>query len=133
VRAVELAGSTAANPVASAEVGANETKRDLLSALAGKQGARERAVGENTRRVVMASFGVMQDQKAGRKRTRSLALASLLLMVLGLGPFVWRVADDLIGGEHISDIATQTSLWVCVLCPAILAAVLVAGWSRIKP
>jgi hypothetical protein len=133
VRAVELAGSTAANPAASAVVGANETKRDLVSALAGKQGARERAVGENTRRVVMASFGVMQDQKAGRKRTRSLALASLLLMVLGLGPFVWRVADDLIGGEHISDIATQTSLWVCVLCPAILAAVLVAGWSRIRP
>jgi hypothetical protein len=51
-------------------------------------------------------------------------------VVLGLGPFFWRVADDLIGGEHISDMATQFSLWVCILCPAMLAAALVAGWSR---
>ena len=80
----------------------------------------------------MASLGVMQDQKAGRRRSRSLALASLLLMLLALGPFVWRVSDDLIGGEHLSDIATQTSLWVCVLCPAVLAAALIAGWARIK-
>jgi hypothetical protein len=133
VRAVELAGTTATSSAASAIAGADDANRDLLSALAGKQGARERAVGESTRRVVMTSFGVMQDQRAGRRRTRSLALASVLLVLLALGPFVWRVADDLIGGEHISDIATQTSLWVCFLCPAILAAFLVAGWSRIKP
>ena len=87
---------------------------------------------ENTRRVVLASLGVMQDQKAGRRRTRSLVLASLVLALLAFGPFAWRVADDLIGGEHISDIATQTSLWACILCPAILAAFLVAGWSRSK-
>ena len=88
---------------------------------------------QNTRRVVLASLGVMEDQKADRKRSRSLAMASVVLVLLALGPFVWRVTDDLIGGEHISDIATQTSLWVCVLCPAILAAVVVAGWARTKP
>jgi hypothetical protein len=27
---------------------------------------------------------------------------------------------------------TQTSLWICILCPVILAAVIVAGWARIK-
>ena len=85
-----------------------------------------------TRRVVMASLGVMQEQKAGRKRSRAVALAAILLVILALGPFFWRVADDLIGGEHISDIATQFSLWVCILCPALLAAALVAGWSRDK-
>jgi hypothetical protein len=111
---------------------AKDANPDLLAALSGKQAGRERAVAEKTRRVVMASLGVMQDQKAGRRRTRSLALASLVLLLLALGPFVWRVADDLIGGEHIGDIATQASLWVCVLCPVILAAVLVAGWSRLK-
>ena len=126
MRTAELGGSTAENP-------AKDANRDLLAALSGKHAGRDRAVAENTRRVVMASLGVMQHQKVGRRRTRSLVLASLLLALLALGPFAWRVADDLVGGEHIGDVATQASLWVCVLCPVILAAVLVAGWSRLKP
>lgn len=105
---------------------------DLLSALAGKQAGRERAVAEHTRRVVLASLGVMQDQEAGRRRMRSIALAALLLALLALGPFVWHLAEDLIAGEQIGDIAAQTSLWACILCPVILAAFLIAGWSRTR-
>jgi len=130
VKTAELGTYSAeAEPKKSASEGAG---RNLLSALAGNQAGRDRAVAYKTRRVVMASLGVMQDQKAGRKRSRAVALASILLVILALGPFFWRVADDLIGGEHIGDIATQTSLWVCILCPALLAAALVAGWSRDK-
>jgi hypothetical protein len=103
---------------------------ELLAALAGKRAARDCAVAQTTRRVVRTSLGVMQDQEAGRKRSRALALAALVLILLALGPFVWRVTDDLIGGEHLSDLATQTSLWICLLCPAVLAAVIVAGWAR---
>lgn len=126
MRAAELASRSVRR--ASAE----DANRDLLAALAGKQAGRERSVAEKTRRVVLASAGVMRDQRADRKRSRSLALAGFLLLVLALGPFLWRVADDLIGGEDWSDMATQTSLWVCLLCPALLAAALVAGWARIK-
>ena len=104
--------------------------RDLLSALTGNQASHERAVAYRTRRVVAASLGVMQQQKQGRRRSSSLALVSILLVILAMGPFVWRVTDDLIGGEHWSDMATQTSLWVCILLPAVLAAALVAGWLR---
>jgi len=106
--------------------------RDLLSALAGNQAGRERTVAYRTRRVVSTSLGVMQEQEAGRKRIRSLALAAVLLVLLALGPLVWRVADDLIEGEHISDLAPQVGLLVCILCPALVAAALVAGWSRRK-
>jgi hypothetical protein len=59
-------------------------------------------------------------------------LAALLLVVVVLGPFFWRVADELIGGELIGDTATEFSLWVCILCPALVAAALVAGWMRKK-
>jgi hypothetical protein len=111
---------------------AAESNRDLLAALAGSQAGRDRAVAHRTRRVVMTSLGVMRDQQAGRKRSRSLALASVLLVVLAMGPFVWRVVDDLIGGEHWEDLATQLGLWVCFLFPALLAAALVAGWMRQK-
>jgi hypothetical protein len=121
VKTVELAGST--------RTGA-DTDRDLLSALSGAQAGRDRAVAHHTRRVVLSSLGVMQDQKAGRKRGRSLALASILLVILAMGPFVWRVADDIVGGEHWEDLATQASLWVCVFFPAVLAAAIVAGWMR---
>ncbi|HKN21534.1 MAG TPA: hypothetical protein VJX73_08960, partial [Terracidiphilus sp.] len=94
--------------------------------------ARERAVAQTTRRVVSTSLGVMQEQSASRRRSRALALAALLLVLLALGPFVWHVTDGLLGGEHMADIFTQTSLWLCILCPVILAAVIVAGWARIK-
>jgi len=133
VKVAEWAQNAAANPAAGATAGVESAKCDLLAALAGKQAARDRAVAQTTRRVVLTSLGVIEEQKAGRKRSRSLALASLLVVLLALGPFVWRVTDDLIGGEHLADIATQISLWVSILCPAILAAVIVAGWARSKP
>lgn len=119
---------TVGNPDASAA-----QSRDLLSALAGSQAGRERVVAHRARRVVMASYGVMQDQKAGRKRSRSLALASILLIVLAMGPFVWRLTDDLIGGEHLADLPAQISCLGCFFLPALLAAALVAGWLRQKP
>ena len=103
---------------------------DLISALTGRQAGLDSAVAYRTRRVVLASLGVMQEQKAGRKRSRSVAVACVLVILLLLGPALWRVADDLIGGERFSDIATQFSLLFCVLCLALVAAVLVAGWAR---
>ena len=110
----------------------SSSNRELVSALAGRQAARESAVAHRTRRVVMASMGVMQQQKAGRKRSRAVAISFILVALLVLGPAVWRVADDLIGGDRFSDVSTQFSLWFCFLCVAIVAAVLVAGWARRK-
>lgn len=103
---------------------------ELVSALAGHEAGRERAVAFRTRRVVSASQGVMQEQMAGRRRIRSLALASILLVVLLLGPLVWWAVDNLIAGGHLADPASQLALWVCILCPALAASALVAGWMR---
>lgn len=133
MRSAEWVANSGGESVTKSRASGDTANPELLDALTGRQAGRERVVAEKTRRVVMASLGVMEDQKAGRKRSRSLALASLLVVLIALGPFVWRVADDLIGGEHLSDVATQTSLWACILCPAVLAAVLIAGWSRTRP
>jgi hypothetical protein len=103
---------------------------DLLSALAGTQANRECLVAFKTRRVVSASHGLMQEQKAGRKRIKAVALAALVLVVLGLGPLVWSAVDSLIAAEHWSDVTSQFALWVCILCPALVACALLAGWVR---
>lgn len=121
--------------LADGAIGTHETPgdRDLLSALAGMHAGRDRAVAQRTRQVVLASLGQIKEQKAGRKRTKAMALAALLLILLAFGPFVWHVADELIGGEHFGDLAMQFSIMICLFCSALLAAVLIAGWKRRQP
>lgn len=104
--------------------------RDLIASLAGGMADRDRATAHRTRNVVLTSLGVMQDQKAGRKRVRAVALAATLGILLLLAPLVWWAVDNLIAGEHMGDLASEFSLWVCIFCPAILACAVIAGWLR---
>ncbi len=120
---------TDSGPAKSA-AGETNTYRDLAASAAGGMAGRDRAVAHKTRRVVLASLGVMRDQKAGRQRNLSVALAATLVVLLVVGPLVWWAADNLIAGEHMGDLTSEFSLWVCILCPALLAAALVAGWLR---
>ena len=107
--------------------------RDLLSALAGNQASRDCLLASRTRRVVSASHGLMQEQKAGRKRMRALALAAIVLVVLVVGPLATWAVDSLIAGERLCDVTSQFALWVCILCPALVACALLAGWVRKRP
>jgi hypothetical protein len=107
-----------------------KSDRDLISALAGTVAARECAVAHKTRRVVLASMGVMKEQKAGRKEVRCVALASVFLVILGLGPLAWWVTCILMARERLGELSCEISLIAGILCPAILAAALVAGWTR---
>lgn len=117
-------------PFTNASSKAPSDDQNLLSSLAGKQARLDCAAAGRTRRVVLTSLGVMKEQNAHRKRNRSIAVAALLLILLAIGPTAWRLTDELIGGEHISDMTAQISLWSFVACTAALAAALVAGWLR---
>ena len=103
---------------------------DLLSALSGLEANRERAVAHQTRRVVSSSLGVIKERNQDKSRTRALAIALAFVSVVLITPLLWEAVDSLIAGEHLGDPGNQLALWACIVCPALIAAAVVAGWWR---
>jgi hypothetical protein len=106
------------------------TRGDLVEAMAGFSGDRDRATADKTRRVVMASAGVMREQRAGRKRIRAMALAATLVVFFVVGPPVWWVAESLIEEEHLTSLVSELAVWGFFSVTALLGSALLAGWLR---
>ncbi|HEX7730815.1 MAG TPA: hypothetical protein VF392_17425 [Terracidiphilus sp.] len=106
--------------------------QELTHSLAGGDAGRERSVAHRTRGVVLASMGVMQDQEAYRKRSRSMALAAALVALVLLGPLVWWAVDTMVEEQRLTGLTGQFSLWICLFAAGLAAAVL-AGWLRRRP
>ena len=103
---------------------------EALSSLCGHEAERASVLTQRTRQVVLTSQGVLKDQQSCRRRIRILAVTSVVFILLGVTPLIWWTVDTIIADEHFSEITGQIALWSCCLCPALIAAVLIAGWLR---
>lgn len=103
---------------------------DLFASLTGLDANRERVLAHRTRRVVQGSLGLIREQKQDGSRTRAVALAITVVILLLMAPLLWEATDSLVAGEHLGDPGNQWSLWACIVCPTLLGAALVAGWWR---
>jgi hypothetical protein len=112
--------------------GADRTRLDAVAALAGGAADRERAVAFKTRRVVATSLGVIEEQKAGHRRSRAVAIAATLLVFFVVGPPVWWIADTLIEEERVTSVASEIAVWGFFMSTALLASALLVGWLRRK-
>ncbi len=108
------------------------THGELVEAIAGFGAERERATADRTRRVVVASAGVIQEQRRGRKRVRAMALAATLVVFFVVGPPVWWVAETLIEEEHLTSLVSELAVWGFFSVTALLGSALLAGWLRRK-
>lgn len=103
---------------------------DLTRALAGNDADRDRAVAHQTRRVVMASLGVIQELKADHQRSRAVAVAATLLVLFIVAPPVWWLAETLIEEERLTTLGSEIALWGFLMSAALLGAALLVGWLR---
>ncbi len=118
---------------AAAEAGSQaRSHREVLSALAGNNADLGRAAAQRTRRVVLASLGVMQDHKAGLRRTRAVALAVVLMVLFVVGPPLWWIAETLVEEERLTSPLSEIAVWGFFMSTALLASVILAGWMRRK-
>jgi len=93
---------------------------------------RDRAVAHQTRRVVLASLGVLKDIKADHKRNRAVAVAATLLIFFIVGPPVWWLAATLIEEERLTSPLSEIGVWGFLISTALLGSALLAGWLRRK-
>jgi hypothetical protein len=108
------------------------SQSDLIEAVSGMQGDRDRTAADKTRRVVMASAGVIQDQQAGRKRIRAWAIAATLVVFFIVAPPIWWLAESLIEEQHLSSTFGEIAIWSFFSITALLGSALLAGWLRRK-
>ena len=85
-------------------------------------------VAQKTRLAVRDAVISNQEGRVRRRRNMGMAILGFVALLVLLGPPLWNGLEDLLAGEHIFDLPTMVALFILMLLPAILAA-LIAVWK----
>jgi hypothetical protein len=124
--------SSSGSAVGSANGPHKPAQNDLIDSVSGLQADRDRSIADKTRRVVIASAGVMQDQHAGRRKMRAMALAATLVIFFVVAPPIWWLTETLIEEQHLTGAFSEVAIWGFFSLTALLGSALLAGWLRRK-
>jgi hypothetical protein len=110
-----------------------ETRRglpqDLLRAVTGHDAGAQLPVVARTRRAIRVADESRREQGERDRRTFGISLFAGGALFVILAPVLWDSVDDLIGGEHFSDLPTQVALISSLLMISVVAA-LTVFWRR---
>lgn len=116
--------------VAASSLRAAKDEADLMTALTGLDAGETQRVAERTRRVVTGSAGNLRERREVSGRSRNLAIAGAVLVLLLITPLIWSTVDSLMGDQHLTDTTSELSLLGLLVGSTIFGAMLVAGWWR---
>jgi hypothetical protein len=112
----------------------DETRRslqqDLLRAVTGHDAGAQSPVVARTRRAIRVADETRREQGERERRTFGISLFAIGALFVLLAPALWDSMDDLISGEHFSDLPTQVALISSLLMISVVAALAVFWRSR---
>ena len=104
-----------------------DATQDLLHAVSGRDVRGHQPIVERTRRAIRVADENRRQSDENGRRSIGIAVFALGALCILLAPALWSSVDEMIGGEHFSDLPTQVGLLSAALLLGIVAA-LAAGW-----
>ena len=104
--------------------------QDLLRAVTGHDAGAQSPVVARTRRAIRVADESRREQGERDRRTFGISLFAGAALFVLLAPALWDSIDDLISGEHFSDLPTQVALISTLLMMSVVAALAVFWRSR---
>jgi len=108
----------------------DQTREDLLRAVTGHDVSAQLPVVARTRRAIRVANETRREDGERGRRTFGISLFAFGALFVLLAPALWDSVDDLIGGEHFTDLPTQVALVSTFLMMSIVAALVILWRSR---
>lgn len=108
----------------------SKLSQDLLRAVTDHDAGAPLPVVARTRRAIRVADENRREQGQRDRRTFGISLFAGGALFVLLAPVLWDSMDDLISGEHFSDLPTQVALISTLLMMSVVAALVVFWRSR---